>query len=210
MLLLYAETRLAPALTLVDAAFRSTVSAQLGAPVDFRTEFLDLPPTQDVAYEQRLTDLLRLKYQGVHFDLIAVFAARALRVALEHRADLTPGVPIVFMAVDTPGDFDLPGDVTGVAMAIDSMETLQGALRLQPETRRVVVVGGTSGIDHRWLAKVRTTFAGAPAQLELTYLTDLPIEAVTKEVAALRDGTIVILVSFIRDSTGATSPRWRS
>ena len=83
-----------------------------------------------MAYEQRLTDLLRLKYQGVHFDLIAVFAARALRVALEHRADLTPGVPIVFMAVDTPGDFDLPGDVTGVAMAIDSMETLQGALRL--------------------------------------------------------------------------------
>ena len=46
VLLLYAETRLAPALTLVDAAFRSTVSAQLGAPADFRTEFLDLPPTQ--------------------------------------------------------------------------------------------------------------------------------------------------------------------
>ncbi len=202
VLLLYAETRLAPALILADATFRSTVSAQLGAPVDFRTEFLDLPPTLSVAYEQRLTDLLRLKYQGVHFDLIAVFAARALRVALEHRADLAPGAPIVFLAVDAPGGFALPTDVTGVAMTIDSMETLQAALRLQPETRRVVVVGGTSGLDRRWLAAVREALAGAPAHLEVTYLTDLPLESVAEKVAALRDGTIVLLISFIRDSTG--------
>ena len=93
VLLLYAETRLAPALIQADAAFRATVSAQLGAPVDFRTEFLDLPPRPSAAYEQRLAELLRLKYQDVHLDLIVVFAARALRVALEHRADLAPGFP---------------------------------------------------------------------------------------------------------------------
>ena len=202
MLLLYAETRLAPALIQADAAFRSTVSSRLGAPVDFRTEFLDLPPRPSAAYEQHLTELLRLKYQDVHLDLIVVFAARALRVALEHRADLAPGAPIVFMAVDAPGDFVLPGDVTGVAMTLDSMETLQAVLRLQPETRRVVVVGGTSGIDQRWLAGAREALAGAPAQLEITYVTDLPLEAVVEKVAALRDGTVVLLISFIRDSTG--------
>lgn len=202
VLLLYAETRLAPALIQADAAFRSTVSSRLGAPVDFRTEFLDLPPRPSAAYEQHLTELLRLKYQDVHLDLIVVFAARALRVALEHRADLAPGAPIVFMAVDAPGDFVLPGDVTGVAMTLDSMETLQAVLRLQPETRRVVVVGGTSGIDQRWLAGAREALAGAPAQLEITYVTDLPLEAVVEKVAALRDGTVVLLISFIRDSTG--------
>ncbi len=205
VLLLYAETRLAPALIQADAAFRSTVSSQLSAPVDFRTEFLDLPPMQDAAYERQLRDLLRLKYHDVHLDLIMVFAAKALHVALEHRAELAPGVPIVFMAVDAAGDLSLPGDVTGVAMTLDSMDTLRAALRLQPEIRRVVVVGGTSGIDQRWLAGARAAFAGAPAHLEFTYLTDLPLEAVVEKVAALRDGAIVILISFTRDSAGRHS-----
>ena len=43
--LLYAESRLLPGLVEADAAFRSTVTSSLGAPVSFHTEFLDLPPS---------------------------------------------------------------------------------------------------------------------------------------------------------------------
>ena len=202
VLLLYAESRLAPGLVAADAAFRSTVSSGFGAPVDFRTEFLDLPPTRDAAYGRELRDLLRLKYKDVHFDLIVVLAARALRSALEYRAELGPSVPIVFMGVDSPGDLELPGDVTGVQMTLDAMDTLGAALRLQPETRRVVVVGGTSALDKRWIAAIQAAFTGAPAHLEFTYLTDLPLEAAASKLAALPNGTIVFLVAFQRDSTG--------
>jgi hypothetical protein len=45
VLLLYAESRLLPGLVEADAAFRSTVTSSLGAPVSFHTEFLDLPPS---------------------------------------------------------------------------------------------------------------------------------------------------------------------
>ena len=48
VLLLYAESRLAPALVAADTAFRSTVSSSFGVAVDVRTEFLDLPPTPSV------------------------------------------------------------------------------------------------------------------------------------------------------------------
>ncbi len=202
VLLLYAESRLAPGLVAADAAFRSTVSSDFGAPVDFRTEFLDLPPTRDEAYGRRLQDLLRLKYKDVHLDLVVVLAARALRSALEYRADLGPSVPIVFMGVDSPGDLELPGDVTGVQMSLDAMDTLGAALRLEPETRRVVVVGGTSALDKRWIAAIQAAFAGAPAHLEFTYVTDLPLEAVASKLAALPNGTIVFFVAFQRDTTG--------
>jgi signal transduction histidine kinase len=204
VLLLYAESRLAPALVQADAAFRSTVSSSPGALVEFHTEFLDLPPRQSVAYERRLRDLLQLKYQHVQLDLIVVLAARALRIALDYRHELAPGAPIVFMAVDGAGDLELPRDVTGVAMTIDAMDTLQAALRLQPETSRVVVVGGTAGVDIRWMAKVRAMLADAPAHLEFTYVTDLPLEAVAAKVAALPDRTIVLLVSFMGDPAGRT------
>jgi signal transduction histidine kinase len=202
VLLLYAESRLLPAIVDADAAFRSTVTSGLGAPVDFRTEFLDLPPTQDAAFERHLRGLIRLKYQDVHFDLITVIAARALRFALDLRAGLAPGVPIVFLAVESTGDFQLPPDVTGVLMRIDAMDTLAAALRLQPETRHVVVVAGTSALDKRFLAEVRAQLAGAPGGLEFTYMTDLPLEAVEEKLAALPDRTIALMVSFLRDSTG--------
>ncbi len=204
VLLLYAESRFLPAIVEADLAFRSTVASGLGAPVNFRTEFLDLPPTPSAAYTRRLWDLLRLKYQDVHFDLIAVFASRALRFALDSRAELAPGAPIVFMAVDSLGDLELPGDVTGALMTLDSIDTLGAALRLQPETRRVVVVGGTSALDRRFMASARAAFADAPGQLEFTYVTDLPLEAVAAKLATLPDGTIVFLVSFLQDSAGRT------
>src|SRR6185436_17997474 len=112
---------------------------------------------------RRLRDLLRLKYQDVRLDLIVAFGPRALRTALDYRAELAPGAPIVFMAVDSAGDLQLPRDVTGVLMTLDSMDTLGAALRLQPETRRVVVVSGTSALDKRWVAAARSAFADAPA-----------------------------------------------
>src|SRR5687768_2589676 len=84
VLLLYAESRLAPAIVEADAAFRSTVSLGLGAPVVFYTEFLDLPPTPSVVFEHRLRDLLRDKYQEVHLDLIVAMAPTALRFALDY------------------------------------------------------------------------------------------------------------------------------
>jgi len=202
VLVLYADSRLLPAIVEGDTAFRSTVASIPGVQVVFHTEFLDLPPTPSAAYKQRLRDLLRVKYQDVHLDLIMAFAPRALRIALDHRDELGPTVPIVFAAVDSPEDLELPGDVTGVQMTISAMDTLEAALRLQPETRRVVVVAGSGGLDQRWVAAVRVVFADAPTHLEFTYVTGLSLEAVATRLAGLPDGTIVLLVAFLRDTDG--------
>ncbi len=202
ILLLYAESRLLPAVVEADAAFRATVSAGSNGPVVFHTEFLDLPPTRSAAYERRQRDLLRFKYRDVHLDLVMAAAPRALQAALDYRADLSPTAPIVFLAVDAADKLALPPDVTGVPLTLDWMDTLDSALRLQPGTRRVVVIAGTSGIDKRFLASARAAFAGAPAGLEFTYLTDLPLDTVAARLASLREGTIVFLVAFLSDSTG--------
>ena len=202
VLLLYAESRLTPGFVAADTAFRSTIASGFGAPVDFRTEFLDLPPTPSAEYERHLRDLFRFKYRDLRFDLVIAFAPRALRTALDYRAELAPGVPIVFTAVDSIDDLELPGDVTGVLVTPGWMDTLEAALRLQPETRRVVVVGGTAPLDKRWVAGARAAYAVAPAHLEFTYLTDLPLDEVATKLTALPDGTIVLLIGFLQGSTG--------
>ena len=80
-----------------------------------------------------------------------------MRFAVQNRADLFPGAPIVFSSVDRSalGDLKLDDDVTGIWLNVDWAGTLEAALRLQPGTRRVVVITGTSAIDRVWQAAAR-------------------------------------------------------
>jgi signal transduction histidine kinase len=204
VLLAYAQRRLLPALVDLDESIRSTIQAQSSRPVIFHTEFLDLDGGREAAYEEKLLELLRLKYAGDKPDLIVSGTSRALRFLLAHRDALFPAVPIVFTTVEkkTGVDFVLPADVTGVWLEIDWRGTLEAALQLQPQTRRVVVVGGTTDNDRLWIRRAREAFAGYKGGVEFTYLTDLPMRQLLKEVAGLPDGTIILFFTLLRDGAG--------
>jgi len=138
--------------------------------------------------------------------LVIPAGAHALRFALKHRASLFPGVPIVFCAVDEPSvaGLELGPDVTGVWMFVDWSATLDVALRLQPDTRRVIVVQGTSDLDRRLAAQAREAFSTYQGRVEFTYLIGLPMEQLLKEVAALPDRTVVVFGSLLREGAGRT------
>ena len=179
--------RLLPALVDLDKSIRSTIQAQSSRPVTFHTEFLDLDGAREARYEEKLLELLRLKYAGVKLDLIVSGTSRALRFLLAHRDDLFPGVPIGFTAVEkkTGVDFVLPPDVTGVWVEIDWRGALEAALQLQPQTRRVVVVGGTTDIDRLWIRRARDAFSAYKGHR--VHLSDRPAHGqLLKEVAASR------------------------
>jgi hypothetical protein len=148
VLLLYSEPRLTPAIVTLDQGIRSTIEARSPIPVYFYTEFLDLNLFDGPVPQREMRELLRRKYQARPIDLI-VAAGRALRVALHNRADLFSGAPVVFVAADRAGaaDLKLEADVTGTWLHQPWTETLDLARLLQPETRRAVVVGGSSPTD---------------------------------------------------------------
>ena len=123
----------------------------LGSPVDFHVEYLDLPDETALPYARRLTDLLVEKYAGHRFDVVVVQRAEALGFLLENRQALFPGVPIVFTDV-TPDDLERlkpPPDVTGAVRIVEGQRTVALALDLLPDTRQVVIVGGASPFDRR-------------------------------------------------------------
>ena len=73
----------------------------------------------------------------------------SLDFLLRHGEALFPGVPIVFCGVE-PSDLEgrtLSKNVTGVLVKRTYGPTLDVALRLQPDTRNVFVVGGTSKFE---------------------------------------------------------------
>jgi hypothetical protein len=204
ILLLYTEPRLLPSILAMDQAIRDTVHARSPRPAYFYTEYLDTSLFDGDVPQRELHELLRRKYVGRALDLVIAAGSRALRVAVRNRAELFGGAPVVFVAVDrkAAGDVDLTGDVTGVWARFDWAGTLDVALRLQPETRHAVVVTGSSPVDRVWQAAAREQLAPYARRLEIRYLTDLRLEDLLTEVAALPVGTIVLMGAFLRDAAG--------
>lgn len=204
VLLFYGEPRLTPAIVAVDAAIRSTLESRLPGPVSFYTEYLDLNLLDGDVPQPELRALLRRKYATRPIDLIVAGGSRPLRVALHNRADLFASAPVVFVSVDpkAAADLRLDGDVTGTWLHMGWTETLDLARLLQPGTRRVVVVGGTSPTDRVWLDQARQQLAARAGSVEISYLAELSLEDVQKAVAALPTDTIVLVGTFLRDAKG--------
>jgi signal transduction histidine kinase len=203
VLLLYAESRALPAIVSVDASVRARFAAA-GVQADFFAEYLDLSGAASPRYTAELLTFLRAKYRQRTFDLVIVVGSPALRFTLVHRAELFPGVPLVFCAVTAEGtsDLQLGPDVTGVWMVPEAAATVAVAMRLQPTARRLVVVTGASPLDNVFRADVQRDLAGRTADLEVTYLSGLPLDRLREQLRDLPRTAIVLFVSMLQDGGG--------
>jgi PAS domain S-box-containing protein len=204
VLILYTEPRLTPAIITADQALRTTLQGRWPGSIDFYTEYLDLSMFEGDAPERELYDLLRKKYAHRPLDLVVAAGSRALRIALRSRRELFSGAPIVFFAVDqaAAADLELDDRVTGVWLNLDWRGTLDAALRLQPRTRRAVVVAGTSPIDKIWLGAARQQLAVYQGRVEISYLTDLSMADMLERITALPVHTVLLAGTVWRDAAG--------
>jgi PAS domain S-box-containing protein len=202
VLLIYTESRLGPAITAIDEAFRSTLEARLAGRVYFYTEFLDVSLFTGTVPQRELRDLLIRKYADRRLDLVLAASSRGLRIAVENRRVLFPGVPIVFVAVDPAAAADVAGEpnLTGTWLKIGWSSTLDVAMRLQPAVRRAVIVTGSGTADRVWLATARAQLASYRDRIELTYLTDVRFDDLLARVAQLPHDTVLLVGAFTRDA----------
>jgi len=200
------NTEGAPGGMLVRQGLRDAFAAGSSEAIQIRNEYLDLSRFRDTAQRRILVDFLRQKYAGQTIDLVIAGLSSSLDFALEFRQELFPGVPIVFVGVDRQEvqKRSLPADVIGVPMQMDLAGTLDLALRLQPATRRVFVVTGSSPFDVSWERVARQTFLRYEDKLEFVYLSGLPMADLVKRVANLPDGSIVQYIHVFQDGAGQT------
>jgi PAS domain S-box-containing protein len=193
-----------PAVILYDMALPAALSEGTSERISLSYEYTDLWRFTGEDYARTLKEFYRQKYAGQHFDVIVVESPPALRFLLAHGDELFPGTPVVFCVMEERliEGLTLKSNFTGVLAGFDFKKSLETALRLQPDTRRVVVVGGTSPLDQSYLATARKDFQQFAGQVEFTYLTDLPFEEIERQVSQLPEHTIVFYVTLFRDGAG--------
>jgi signal transduction histidine kinase len=193
-----------PGLARTDRSLRETFQAQLGK-VEIYSESMGLSRSPLPRYDSLLVAYYRSKYAGLTPDLIVAVMEPSLNFLLRHGDKMFPGVPIVFASIDasTINVETLPRNVTGVLLKRRYAPTLEAALRLQPETRNVFVVGGAAPFDQFLQSLVRRDLQPFEDRVHIEYLFDMTMDEWRTRLSSLPAHSVILYVSVLQDRSGS-------
>ena len=195
-----------PAGILQDRGMREAFAVKGPGRVEFFVETMDTMWFDRSEIEPEFLSLFRKKYGKRKIDLLMAAGADALDFALRFRQLLLPGVPIVFynVAEDALRARGLQPGTAGVVLRFNLPGTLELAVRLQPNARRIVVVNGTSPYDRNWLRRAREALRSYEGRLEVSYWSGLPLQQILENLRKLPADSIVLYLAFSDDGAGHT------
>ena len=144
------------------------------------------------------------KYSDRKPDVIITVGPESLRFMIEMHEESFPNIPVIFCGTTQEMIDKLKPDshFTGVWGTAQPEKTLLAALRLQPGTKHVVVVGGRAVFDRSLEAVAKESFKKYESQLEFTYLIDLDMPTLLERLSHLPDDTIIYHTSMMEDAAG--------
>ena len=145
------------------------------------------------------------KYRDRKPNVIIAVGQASLKFMIESHETAFPDIPIIFCgSTEEMVDESKPDShFTGVWAVAEPGKTLTAALKLQPDTKHVVVVGGAGAFDRYVEDIVQKSLRNYESKLEFTYLTDLEMSALLERLKHLPNNTIVFHTSIMQDAAGA-------
>ena len=145
-----------PGVALMD---RAIVAGLEQAPyqIELYSENLETTLFPDEEIQRQFLEWSTRKYRDRKPDVIIAVGREPLKLLVEAHEKTFPGVPIVFCGStkEMLDQLKLDSSFTGVWGVAEPEKTLIAALRMQPSTRHVVVVGGVGAYDRELEAIVK-------------------------------------------------------
>jgi signal transduction histidine kinase/ABC-type uncharacterized transport system substrate-binding protein len=192
-----------PAVALLDHEMRATLENS-DYQIELYSEFMETTLFDDPADQQRIRESYIRKYQNRRPDLIIALGPSPLLFMVDSHENFFANIPIVFggtseQQADNPA---LDRHFTGCWAIFDPAKTLDVALRLQPDTKHVIVVGGVSSFDKHLEAIFREQLHVYEASLDFTYFTDLDMATLLERLKHLPEHTLVLYTHIGKDAKG--------
>ena len=201
--MIFSAARDLPGNVMMEQAVQTEMLAHSTNQIEFFTESLDANHFPKASYYREFENYLKDKYTGQNLDLVMEFMGRDFTLADELPLSVVSNLPAVFVAVS---ELDVPGILgqrpfTGIVQRFDIQGTIKFIFQLQPETRRVVVVGGMSKTDQIALDRIKEAAASLNG-VKFEFWTNRPMAEIRVGVALLPEDRVVLLSPVERDVTG--------
>ena len=209
VLLIFSETRDLPGNVMMEQAVRVQMLKCTTNRIEFFIESMDASRFPNPQHYRLFGDYIRNKYTGQNLDLVMMFMTRDFTLTQELPAALAGNLPSILVVVNDLPVPELPNGrpFTGIVQRFDVQGTIQFIFHLQPQTRRVVVVGGTSLADQAVMARIAET-ARSVAGVDFEFWTNRPVAEVYRAARSLPEDTVILLGTVHGDVT--TQPVYTS
>ena len=212
ILIIYETGPSALSFRLIDPQLRATLDEESPYLVELYTESMETGLFPDEASQQQTREAYIRKYKDRKLDLIIAAGPSPIQFMVESHDTYFKDTPVVFCGAtkEQAGNPRFSSHFTGVWLKWEPARTVDAALRLLPNTRHVVVVGGTGLYDRELEAAVRKSLISYEHQLEITYLTNLAMPELLEQLKRLPNDTIILYTTLERDAAGTYFPRTTS
>jgi signal transduction histidine kinase len=202
ILLMHATDLLTPSTIEQDAITRKAISEAWPTPVEFYSVGFDEIRSLGPSIEADLVNVLLEQFSERPPDLI-VFHGLMHDMYARYRTSLWPGVPVMFsgVAAHRLGDPPFSTGMPTSAITFDLPGTVDLALQLQPEAKRLLLIVGTSTYDRLWQELAPRQLAGYRKRLEIELSGGRSLGELKELVAGLKSDTIVVFLSMYRDGS---------
>ena len=175
----------------LDEGFQSALRTRAPGSIVLSVETLELYRFPGEEHTLLMSDYLRRKYAGIKFDVIVAVLDPTLEFLTRYRDELFPGVPIVYLVGKRPDmGTKLPAS-TGFWNGVKSRDTLELALKLQPDIEQVYVIIGrlnNNVVDNA----TRESLKEFENKVSIHYLLGLHLDEVLAKVKTLPARSIVL------------------
>jgi signal transduction histidine kinase len=203
ILLLFGESRDLPGNVILEQAVRGAITSKSTNRIEFFTESMDAGHFFDTNHYNLFGDYIKQKYEGQKLDLAMMFMSRNFILTREITNALPENLPSIFVVFNDWEAPKRPGGrpSTGIFQRFDIDGTIQFIFHLQPETRRVVVVGGVTREDQNALGQI-AELSQSIEGVKFEYWTNMPVAGICKAASTLPPDTVILLSTVQRDVTG--------
>lgn len=203
VMLLVPSDLLLPSAVYQTSITKAAIEEAVPREVEFYAEGLDALRLQGADHESEFVALVRKRYASLTPDLIVAHGPMHGFVS-RHRAHLWPQRPWMFVGV-SQGSLqspDFPRDIPGTSGRFDVSGTVDLALGLQPEAKRLVVVAGSAQFDRLQVQNAARLLEPYRERLDIQYLPQESLGAMARRLAALPRDSIILQLPVTRDATG--------
>lgn len=164
--------------------------------VELAVEYLDVRRrSMEPEYRAAVVGFLRVKYRVKAPDLIIVADDAALDFLIAVRAEMFPDIPVVFCGINnfTPQRIQDQTNITGVNEVVSIRSTMELALRLFPNTERILtILDEHSAVSRANLDHFRAVTAAFPPGVEIQELLNLTVLDAPRRLPTIPQNSILL------------------
>lgn len=173
--------------------------------LEISVEYMDLVRQQERDdYLNRLEELYLFKYGSKKTDVIIVVDDNAFDFILKRRQKLFKDVPIVFCGINSFKKDMIKGqkNITGVNEEKSVKETIEIALRLAGNPKKVAVIAGERLSEKKNLELFKANANIIPKDVDLQYLNGIEFDNIVEKVKGFSEKDIIFYLSYLNSPNG--------